>query len=893
MVLLLAAMAPSAQPARTASGAAPGAVALPAENQKLTQPGRAYWGRAVAISPSGRRLLVGNPNDATLGPEAGAVTTHVYDGETWVAEDTLYASDGAAVDRFGGALAIQNDVAVVGARRDDDAGEDAGAVYVFRHRAGTAGGWVQEQKLTASDAEANDLFGHAVAIYPNLIVVGTWGANAAYVFRFDGSSWVEAQVLSGTGLFGRSVDVTNGYVAVGAQGRSVGATLAAGTVYVYRETAGTFSEQDPVVSPTPVFNGRFGTSIALYSDRLMIVGEPGASVGGLDGAGKAHAFTYDVVSASWEVDHEFTATDPQVGAGFGAALAVGTSSALAVGAPYHDDDAGESAGAAYRFTRNLSVWDDGVALTRSDPAAGDRFGENLAQAADITSVGVPSDDEAGLNAGAVYLYGDYVVAPDPPRTEEQETVHDGAGWRLLSAPVEDLTVTDLAAVNLVQGIPAGEPAATYPAQYPGAGANLFTTYLGTGLASGYAAPTATDAVLVPGRGFWWYWYNENIVPPSGGTSRSYQLTEFSLAATGYSLYTDVAEAFAETADGFYMIGNPFSIPLRLGIFNPVVVGDDAITTSAGALSSSFYVYDPATSSYTVLTAADFAPDVLAVWQGAFAQITGTAGTDPTIVYRARATDFGADPPFYGRRPAEAGLALRLDGTLASGARVADRAANLRLLDDAEVGWDRHDLSELAPPNAERASLALVGERDGAPHRQGVLSLPTVLASEHVVPVAFLASEEGTFEVSWEAAVLPDGWTAHLRDRDTGAEADLAIEGAYAFGAQATDWTDRFEIVLTASAVAEESGPEAVTVGEPYPNPTAGGLRLGVAVAAPQRMTATVFDALGRRVAVVFDGEVSAGAQTLFLDAAALVPSVYVLRVTGDGVATTRRFVVAR
>lgn len=482
---------------------------------------------------------------------------------------------------------------------------------------------------------------------------------------------------------------------------------------------------------------------------------------------------------------------------------------------------------------------------------------------------------------------------DPGRTVSQ-AVYDGFGWRLLSAPVAGLTVTDLAGINLVQGIAAGTPESTYPAQYEGAGANLFTEYTGTGLASGYNAPDDTDDPVQPGRGFFWYWYDQDITPSSGGTSVSYELSSFALTASGPELTADVSETFPENADGFYMIGNPFAESLYLYTYSDPDPSDDAVSASVGTIGSSFYVYDPSVPGYDVLTSASASPDALAAWQGAFAQVTGTGGAAPVISYDYESVEPNVPATFYGRQAAETKLALRLDGTLASGARVGDRTALLRLLADAEAGWDRHDLSELMPPNGEVALLALVGERDGAPHRQGVLSLPTQLSGVRTVPVAFLATGAGALTISWDAAVLPQGWTATLRDLATSAESDLAVAGSYAFEAEATDWTDRFEILLSATAVAAEGAPEAsASVGDVYPNPAVGAARLGVRLAAAERVTATVYDALGRQVAVAFDGDLTVGNQTVDLATATLAPGVYVVRVEGETFAASRRLVVTR
>ena len=64
----------------------------------------------------------------------------------------LTASEGAALDGFGVSVAVGGDVALVGAPFDA-AAPSSGSAYIFRFD-GTS--WVQEQKLLASDAAAGE-----------------------------------------------------------------------------------------------------------------------------------------------------------------------------------------------------------------------------------------------------------------------------------------------------------------------------------------------------------------------------------------------------------------------------------------------------------------------------------------------------------------------------------------------------------------------------------------------------------------------------------------------------------------------------------------------------------------------------------------------------------------
>ena len=101
--------------------------------------------------------------------------------------------------------------------------------------------------------------------------------------------------------------------------------------------------------------------------------------------------------------------------------------------------------------------------------------------------------------------------------------------------------------------------------------------------------------------------------------------------------------------------------------------------------------------------------------------------------------------------------------------------------------------------------------------------------------------------------------------------------------------------IGATAVAAEGGPEAaeVRLGLPAPNPTTGSLAFSVTLDAPADVRLGVYDALGREVARLGDGAWSAGEHPVRLDASALAPGVYTVRLGADGRTASRRFVVVR
>jgi hypothetical protein len=84
----------------------------------------------------------------------------------------LIASDAASFDVFGAAVSIDGNRILVGANGDDDLGGSAGSAYVFERDAGGAGNWGEVKKMTASDGASLDFFGRSVSIDGDMAVIG-------------------------------------------------------------------------------------------------------------------------------------------------------------------------------------------------------------------------------------------------------------------------------------------------------------------------------------------------------------------------------------------------------------------------------------------------------------------------------------------------------------------------------------------------------------------------------------------------------------------------------------------------------------------------------------------------------------------------------------------------
>jgi hypothetical protein len=173
------------------------------QHKLTTLDGQAHDQLGERIALSGDTLLVGGVHlDIGSNTDQGAAYVFVRNGTTWTQQQKLVASDGAAGDQFGRSVAVRGNYALIGASSDDqDANGNQGSAYFFARNGAT---WAQLQKLTAADGAAGDQFGVSVAIQGTTLAVGalfadvgaTANQGAAYVFRHNGTNWVQQDKLS-------------------------------------------------------------------------------------------------------------------------------------------------------------------------------------------------------------------------------------------------------------------------------------------------------------------------------------------------------------------------------------------------------------------------------------------------------------------------------------------------------------------------------------------------------------------------------------------------------------------------------------------------------------------------------------------------------------------------
>jgi len=338
------------------------------------------------------------------------------------------------------ALDISGDTLVIGV-----GGQYGARIY---QRYGST--WVLHQEIRASYIDpVSDSFGRSVAIDGDMVVIGTpWdssdavgingdgnntlapGSGAAYVFRRQGSSWIQEAYLKPSNTphaqyFGNKVSISGNTIAVSSyleksNGRGVNGeqnnSLASqsGAVYIFTRDGGAWSQQAYIKASNADSHDQFGGAVQLSGD-LLVVGAARESSkysgvnanqddNGWSRTGAAYAFSR--TGDTWKQEAYIKASNTNGGDGFGESVAISgntivvgaqreSSNAKGVNSNQSDNSASQS-GAAYVFQRKSGSWTQQAYLKASNTDPGDWFGFAISALGDTILISAPNEKSVAL-----------------------------------------------------------------------------------------------------------------------------------------------------------------------------------------------------------------------------------------------------------------------------------------------------------------------------------------------------------------------------------------------------------------------------------------------------------------------------------------------------------------
>ncbi len=871
------------------------------------------FGGSVALSGDGGYALVGAAYNADVGGFGFSGSAYVFErsGNTWTEQAKLTASDADGDDTFGGSVALSDDgtAALIGAPIGDDAnGIETGSAYVFKRSGST---WAEQAELTASDGDLYDDFGEAVALSADgsRALVGaindTLSAGSAYVFERSGAAWTQQARL--TASDGASLDIFGGTVALSADGLTAligapGDDSYTGSAYVYERSGTTWTEQAKLTAPGNANGDEFGASLDLSTDGMT------ALVGARrDEQFTGSAYVFERRGGTWTARTKLTASDGASSDSFGRAVALSGDGTSALIGSNSDDDDGTNSGSAYVFDLRPPITDAPYVVT----LGGASFDEGV-------GVGVDSLRNA-------FFVGEFRGTFD---------FDPGAGVAEITSAQSDV----------------------YVASYDPLGGFRFAFPIGNGFATsetagGIAVSPAGDFVVTGSQPFGAIDFDPDPVGVELRTGRLFVAGydtdghfRFAVAPEGPSGANGAGSAVALDASGDVYVAGQFAGELNFapGASQPVLL------TSAGGTDIFLASYD-ATGAFRSATRLggpnNDAAQGVAVDASGLVFITGRL--DASTLTRDSTGGGGAGPFIASYAPNGSQRFVHVFGPEGQGEAVAiDAAGNVVVVGsfsgtasfdptDTDGNGDRETVTERAGGSSFVAgyrpdgSFRFVTVSDGTSNTLGLTTLASgvsLVSGTFSGTVAFGPGPDGTLS----SGAGSDAFVARYGPAG-GFQSVFAVGGDGLNAARAVASADDGYVLLTGSftnttdfdpgAGLDERtsagqndlfmmkvAPEQVPVaGEPLadapggparleaqPNPFASRVTLRLSVPHEGRVSVAVYDALGRRVAVLYEGAVGpARPLELVWEAGAAALGLYVVRAEGATVRAVRRIVHVR
>ena len=404
--------------------------------QTLDEAGTASVGRQYGhrVAVAGGLMAIGAPS---YGASGGVYLYHDADG-TWTLDGLIYDQVPVTGERLGVAVAISGTTALAGTTYDGlpvMPGDTAvGRVRVFDYTSG----WLEAAGIVPVDSEAGDRFGFAVAIDGESALVGAPGKDGnhgvAYIFTRGDKGWTQVVKLAASDrevgdYFGSAVALSGDVALVG----SYNAMATIGEAYVFERQGEAWVQTQILMSPAPTVSEQFGYQVGLSGDYAMVTAYGFEYVANFGSRGGGYLFGR--VATGYSLLTSLRVDDGVTGdlLGFGGALSGGVA---LLGAPYDDSvtqpayDPGSGFGSAYVFRLNQAVGE--LCTADEDCAVGAVCCAGLcatACAEEPTSSGEEGSGSSGGAVGETTASSGEASSDGSPPAPELEPLSEGCGCR--------------------------------------------------------------------------------------------------------------------------------------------------------------------------------------------------------------------------------------------------------------------------------------------------------------------------------------------------------------------------------------------------------------------------------------------------------------------------------
>jgi len=267
---------------------------------------------------------------------------------------------------------------------------------IFIHVLDDTGKWIEQAKLVAPDGSAGDRFGYSVGVYGDTAIIGAWGSDngsrtgSVHVFVRNNGVWTHQTKLvapdgSAGDRFGYSVGIYDDTVIVGST---------SGSVHLFNRNNGVWTHQAKIVAPDGTVNTNFGRSVGVYDDTAIISAEFDDDKGSYSGS--VHLFVRN--NGVWTHQAKLLAPDGSSFVQFGITVGIYGDTAIIGALEYN------ASGSVHLFVRNGVTWTHQAKLVAPDGSEADHF-YTVGLYGDTVIVGAfQDDDDNGSDSGSVHVF---------------------------------------------------------------------------------------------------------------------------------------------------------------------------------------------------------------------------------------------------------------------------------------------------------------------------------------------------------------------------------------------------------------------------------------------------------------------------------------------------------
>lgn len=287
--------------------------------------------------------------------ETGIV--YVYqrqDSGNWTQTQTLMPDPIESVHYLGCSMAAENNQLIIGAYGNT---KESGKAFIFELENNQ---WIQRHTLEPIEPDIGGRFGIAVDINMDYAIVGAYLGydyqGTAYIFQKQEGAWKQIELLISPSQdsfthFGYAVSINEQFAVVGSKSEKQNNIRNTGAVYVYRHNENLWEQMPKLVEPDLQKDDKFGVSIDLEGS-ILAVGSTKMDANLVDcGA----ASIYRIEENQFVLLRKISAKEPNIDSRFSNALAFCENNILIASEAYK-----QNSGAVYYYSLEFLLPFDGV-----------------------------------------------------------------------------------------------------------------------------------------------------------------------------------------------------------------------------------------------------------------------------------------------------------------------------------------------------------------------------------------------------------------------------------------------------------------------------------------------------------------------------------------------------